>query len=230
MTRTGARRLIQWKNTALRSTAGDAIGTASIGEDVTERKHAEDLHAGLAAIVEPTNDAIIGKTLDGVMTTWKRGAEKPLGDPAGGGDRPAAGPGSSRTTASAEEPERLARLRRGERVTHFETVRRHKNGTLIDVSLTISPVYDAQGRIVGASKIARDITEHKRADVKIRRLNRVYAVLSSINALIVRVRNRDVLFGEACRIAVEAGEIQARVAGDRRPLGAAHAGGRLARG
>ncbi len=207
LTRTGARRLIQWNNIVLRSTAGDAIGTASIGEDVTERKHAEDLHARLAAIVESTNDAIIGKTLDGVITTWNRGAEKLLGYPAA----EAIGQPLALIIPDdrlAEEPERLARLRRGERVTHFETVRRHKNGTLIDVSLTISPVYDAQGRIVGASKIARDITEHKRADVKIRRLNRVYAVLSSINALIVRVRNRDVLFGEACRIAVEAGKFK----------------------
>ena len=99
-------------------------------------------------------------------------------------------------------------MRGGERVTHFETVRKHKDGSLIDVSLTISPILDPQGRVVGASKIARDITERKRADVKIRHLNRVYAVLSSIDALIVRVRSRDELFRDACLIAVEVGKFK----------------------
>ncbi|MFZ1908347.1 MAG: PAS domain S-box protein [Burkholderiales bacterium] len=207
LTRAGGRRLIRWNNIVLRSLAGEVIGTASIGEDVTERKQSEELHARLAAIVESSDDAIVGKNLEGVVTSWNRGAEKLLGYLA----VEAVGRPIALVVPDdrlAEEQEILERLRRGERVTHFETVRRRKDGSLIDVSLTISPIRDAEGRIIGASKIARDITERKRADVKIRHLNRVYAVLSSINGLIVRVRSREELFGEACRIAVEQGQFK----------------------
>jgi PAS domain S-box-containing protein/diguanylate cyclase (GGDEF)-like protein len=207
LTRSGERRLIQWNNILLRSLGGEVIGTASIGEDVTEHKRTEGIRARMAAIVESTDDAIIGKTLDGVITSWNTGAEKLLGY------RPDEAIGQPLSLIVPrdrveEEQKILDRLRAGERVTHFETVRKHKDGSLIDVSLTISPILDPQGRVVGASKIARDITERKRADVKIRHLNRVYAVLSSINALIVRVRGRDELFREACRIAVEAGKFK----------------------
>jgi len=204
VTRCGARRLIRWNNIVLRSLDGQPIGTASIGEDITARKQAEELHARLAAIVESSDDAIVGKTLDGVITSWNRGAEELFGYCA------AEAIGQPMVLIvpderAAEEPQILEQLRRGRRITHFETVRRRKDGSLIDVSLTISPIHDANGRIVGASKIARDITERKRAERKIRHLNRVYAVLSSINALIVRVRDRDELFRETCRIAVEVG-------------------------
>jgi PAS domain S-box-containing protein/diguanylate cyclase (GGDEF)-like protein len=175
--------------------------------DITERKQAQEAPARMAAIVESSDDAIIGKTLDGVITSWNGGAEKLLGY------RPDEVAGRSILLLipegrEAEETEIVERLKRGERVTHFETIRKRKDGALIDVSLTISPIHDAQGRVVGASKIARDITERKRADVKIRRLNRVYTVLSSINSLIVRAHDRDVLFKEACRIAVEHGEFK----------------------
>ena len=207
LTRSGDLRLIQWNNITLRSLAGDVIGSASIGEDVTERKRAEGLHARMAAIVESTDDAIIGKTLDGVITSWNSGAEKLLGYH----PKEAIGQPLALIVPQdriSEEQKILDRLRHGERVTHFETVRKHKNGSLIDVSLTISPILDAHGHVIGASKIARDITERKRADVKIRRLNRVYAVLSSVNGLIVRVRSRDELFRDACRIAVEAGKFK----------------------
>jgi PAS domain S-box-containing protein/diguanylate cyclase (GGDEF)-like protein len=204
VTRSGERRLVAWNNIALRSLEGEAIGSASIGEDITERKRAEELHARLAAIVESSDDAIVGKTLDGIVTSWNSGAEKLFGYPAA----EAIGQSIAMIVPddrAAEEPQILEQLRHGRRIAHFETVRRRKDGSLIDVSLTISPVHDASGRIVGASKIARDITEHKRTELKIRHLNRVYAVLSSINALIVRVRDRDELFWEACRIAVEVG-------------------------
>jgi PAS domain S-box-containing protein len=172
--------------------------------DITERKRGQEADARMAAIVESSDDAIIGKTLDGVITSWNSGAEKLLGycsDDVIGRSISLLIPEGR----EAEETEIVDRLRRSERVTHFETVRKRKDGRLIDVSLTISPIHDAQGRVVGASKIARDITERKRADLKIRRLNRVYTVLSSINSLIVRVRDRDELFRESCRIAVDHG-------------------------
>lgn len=130
--------------------------------DITERKSAERTARLLSAIVDSSDDAIISKDLDGVVMSWNRSAERLFGYT----QEEAIG----RTIASLiipddrqdEEPNILARLRRGERVDHFETVRRRKDGSLIDISLTISPVKDAQGVIIGASKIARDITERKR--------------------------------------------------------------------
>jgi len=204
LTRSGGRRTIHWNNIVLRSSAGDVIGTASIGEDITERTHDEEVRARMAAIVESSDDAIIGKTLEGVITSWNGGARKLFGY------RPEEMIGQPVSVIipqerRAEENDILERMRRGDSVMHFETVRKHKDGRFIDVSLTVSPIHDAQGRVIGASKIARDITERKRSDVKIQHLNRVYAVLSSISGLIVRVRDRDELFSEACRIAVEAG-------------------------
>ncbi|MGA7538694.1 MAG: PAS domain S-box protein [Steroidobacteraceae bacterium] len=207
LTRGGERRLIRWNNMVLRSPAGEVTGTASLGEDVTEDKRAEEVRARMAAIVESSDDAIIGKTLDGLITSWNAGACRLFGYEA----KEALGRPITLILPPDrldEEAQILERLRRGERVRHFETVRRCKDGSLTDVSLSISPIFDSEGRIVGASKIARDITERRRADVKIRHLNRVYAVLSSINALIVRVRTQEELFREACRIAVEAGNFK----------------------
>jgi PAS domain S-box-containing protein/diguanylate cyclase (GGDEF)-like protein len=207
LTRTGERRLIQWHHITLRSAAGQVTGTASIGEDITEHKRAGEVRARMAAIVESSDDAIIGKTLGGIITSWNAGAGKLFGY--------AAEEAIGQPITLIVPPERLdeetsilERLRRGERVTHFETVRRRKDGSPVDVSISISPIRDQQGRLVGASKIARDITERKRADLKIHHLNRVYAVLSSINGLIVRVRGQDELFREACRIAVEVGNFK----------------------
>jgi PAS domain S-box-containing protein len=123
----------------------------------------EHVRALLAAIVESSDDAIVSKTLDGVITSWNGGAERMLGWPA----EMAIGrhimlivPEERR----AEEDEVLARIRRGERIHHFDTVRMTKDGRFIDVSLTVSPVRDATGRIVGASKVARDVSERRRLD------------------------------------------------------------------
>ncbi len=116
----------------------------------------------LAAIVSSSDDAIISKTLNGVITSWNAGAERLFGY------SPAEAIGQSMTLIipterRAEESEILRRIRRGERVEHFETVRVAKNGQTLDVSLTISPVRDRHGRVVGASKVGRDITARKRA-------------------------------------------------------------------
>jgi len=117
----------------------------------------------LAAIVESSDDAIVSKTLDGVITSWNGGAERMLGWPAEmaiGRHITLIVPDERR----AQEDEVLARIRRGERIHHFETVRVTRDGRLIDVSLTVSPVRDAAGRIVGASKVARDVSERRRLD------------------------------------------------------------------
>jgi PAS domain S-box-containing protein len=123
----------------------------------------EHIRALLAAIVESSDDAIVSKTLDGVITSWNGGAERMLGWPAEmaiGRHITLIVPDERR----AEEDQVLARIRRGERIHHFETVRVTRDGRLIDVSLTVSPVRDAAGRIVGASKVARDVSERRRLD------------------------------------------------------------------
>jgi PAS domain S-box-containing protein len=132
-----------------------------------ERRRSEGSTQRLATIVESSDDAIISKNLDGVIQTWNQGAERIFGYTA------AEVIGKSVTILMPperfnEEPEILARLRRGERIDHYHTVRRHKDGSLLDISLTISPIRDHAGRIIGASKIARDISEQKRAEAALR--------------------------------------------------------------
>ncbi len=126
-----------------------------------------EAQARLAAIIESSDDAIVSKTLDGVIETWNKGAERVFGWTA---DEVVGKPITVIIPANRleEEPSILRRLRAGERVDHFETVRQTKDGRLIEVSVTISPVRDAGGRIVGASKIARDITLQKRFERELR--------------------------------------------------------------
>jgi PAS domain S-box-containing protein len=141
--------------------------------DITERKQAEEVRARLAAIVESSEDAIIAKTLDGIITDWNRGAKKiygysaqeVLGEPINilvPPDRP------------NEIPMILERLRRGEAIEHYETVRVTKDGRRLDISLTISPIRNSAGKIVGASTIARNITERKRAEEALKESERLY--------------------------------------------------------
>jgi PAS domain S-box-containing protein len=124
----------------------------------------------LSAIVDSSDDAIISKGLDGIITSWNKSAERLFGYTA------EEVIGQSITILIppdrlAEEPEIIARLKKGERVDHFETIRRRKDGSLIDISLTISPVRDVRGNIIGASKVARDITESKRLAMELQRSN-----------------------------------------------------------
>jgi PAS domain S-box-containing protein len=128
--------------------------------DMTEMKGAEEKSAKLAAIIASSDDAIISKTLESVITSWNAAAERIFGYPA----EEMIGESIYKLIPNDrfdEEPQILARLSSGERVQHFETKRQTKDGRLIDVSLTISPVKDPQGNIIGLSKIARDITEKK---------------------------------------------------------------------
>ncbi|MGC2259770.1 MAG: PAS domain S-box protein, partial [Candidatus Sulfotelmatobacter sp.] len=138
----------------------------AIRADITERKRAEEARGWLAAIVESSDDAIISKTLEGVITAWNRGAERTFGY----SSSEAIGKPMMMLIPServSEESDILGRIRRGESVKHFETVRLRKDGTRVDISEAISPIRDASGAIVGASKIARDITERKAAELRL---------------------------------------------------------------
>jgi len=134
-----------------------------ITRDITEQKAAQDASQFLAAIVESSDDAIIAKDLEGQITSWNQGAERLFGYRA---DEVLGQPISILipTERKDEEPGILSRLRRGERIDHYETVRRRKDGSLVEISLTVSPVRTTDGRIIGASKIARDISQRKQAE------------------------------------------------------------------
>jgi PAS domain S-box-containing protein len=149
-----------------------------VNRDITQFKallatlqESEQRLRSVAAIVESSDDAIVSKNLDGVITSWNQGAHRVFGytpEEAIGQPITIVIPGDRQN----EEREILTRIRRGERINHFETIRRRKDGSLIFVSLTVSPVKDAGGNIIGASKIARDISEQKRAQEQIATLAR----------------------------------------------------------
>ncbi len=153
--------LSRWALTHDPETNAEVIMEANI--DITQAKDADRATNLLAAIVDSSDDAIISKNLNGVITSWNKAAERVFGHTA----EEAIGrhitliiPPDRRD----EETTILEKLKRGERIDHFETIRMRKDGTLLDISLTISPVKDSSGRIIGASKVARDVTEKKHAE------------------------------------------------------------------
>jgi PAS domain S-box-containing protein len=162
----------------IRTDEGDIIGVLRLARDETGREHAQRASRRLAAIVESSDDAIISKDLNGIVTSWNQAAEAMFGYTA------AEMIGRSIRTIipdhlQSEEDHVLSRIRSGERVDHFETIRRRKDGTMLNVSLTVSPIRDLDGRIIGASKIARDISERKRADIEREKLHEVGAIVSA---------------------------------------------------
>ncbi len=162
-----------------RSGGGKRDTIVALNVDVTRSKRAESA-AVLASIVESSDDAIIGKTLQGVVTSWNAGAERIFGyAPSEMIGRP------MRLLfpphLMSEEDDILARLRAGARVDHFETTRLRKDGTTIDVSISVSPIRDASGQIIGASKIARDVTEQKRVRERLDELQAELLHVSRLN-------------------------------------------------
>jgi PAS domain S-box-containing protein len=150
----------------------------------TELPDADELRNRLAAIVTSSDDAIISKTLQGVIVTWNEGATRMFGYTA------AEVVGRPITILIPpdrldEEPAILERLRRGERVDHYETVRVRKDGTLLNISLTISPIRNAAGEIVGASKIARDITQQKRIEEALRVSNERFRLMANTAPVLI---------------------------------------------
>jgi PAS domain S-box-containing protein len=153
----------------IRDEWGHTTGVVLVFQDISDRRNSEGERAMLAAIIESSDDAILSKTLDGIVTSWNRAAEQMYGYTAEemiGRHISAVVP----PELSGEFEEIMAQLRGGGHVEHLETTRVHKDGTRLDVSITVSPVRDSSGRLVGASTIARDITEQKRDAEEMARL------------------------------------------------------------
>lgn len=170
-----------------------ATSTVMSGMPYERRGAKDEIAQRLAAIVESSDDAILTKDLDGTVTSWNRGAEQLFGY------RAAEIIGKPimlllPEDRQDEEAPILARLRRGERVRHYETVRRRKDGSLVEISLSVSPLRDANGRVIGASTIARDITERKQAEERQRlllremdhRMKNLFALAASLVGMSVR--------------------------------------------
>jgi PAS domain S-box-containing protein len=174
--------------TPLFDASGSLIGAVNMLIDITDRKRAEEVKQRLSSIVQFSDDAIISKNLKGIIESWNAGAERIFGYTA-----------SEAIGQSVEilippdrlneETEIISRIRRGEHIDHYETVRRRKDGGLIDISLTVSPIMDAEGKVLGASKIARDITGRKASEARIATLaheaeHRTKNVLATVLATI----------------------------------------------
>ena len=166
----------------LRSSKGEISGVLGTFVDITERKQAEMALTRLAAIVESSGDAIIGKDLNGIITSWNKGAEEIFGYEAS----EMMGASIMRlipTDRQDEEDKIKEKVRHGEDVESFETLRQTKDGRLIDVSVTASPIKDATGQVIGVSKVARDITERKQAEGLLRASEERYRSLFEANPL-----------------------------------------------
>ena len=182
-----------------------AVMSLLIAAVVAERKRDEAALARLASIVESSNDAITSKTLGGVVTSWNAGAERLYGY--------SAGEAVGRPISIIIPPDRpnemlrvLARLQRGEHIEPFETVRRRKDATLVEVSVTVSPIRSLSGKVIGASTIGRDITEEKRADAALREATALQSVTSLALAAAHEINNPlTVVWGEIQLLAREAG-------------------------
>jgi len=148
--------------TPLYDSSGELLGAVNMLVDISDRNRAGEYEQRLISIITSSDDAILSKDLNGIITSWNRGAQQLFGYTA---EETIGRPITMLipTERHNEEPKILARIRSGERIDHYETIRRRKDGSLIEISLTVSPIKNAEGEIIGASKIARDITERRRA-------------------------------------------------------------------
>jgi PAS domain S-box-containing protein len=193
VTRDGKRVEVSVTFSPVRSASGAIIGVSKVARDLTALHEADRARAVLAAIVTGSDDAIISKTLHGVILSWNPAAERLYGF------RTEEMVGQSIMKIipphlQHEEDEILAKIRAGERIDHFETTRQRKDGSLIEVSITVSPLRDSLGRVVGASKIARDITAQREAQ---RRKDEFLAVLAhELRNPLAPIRNAIALFAQ----------------------------------
>lgn len=197
--------------------AGNLIGAVNMLVDLTDRTVAEEAAQRFAAIVESSDDAIFAKDLNGRIVNWNSGAERLFGYTAD----EAIGQAARMLIPldrQNEEPEILARIRLGERIDHYETIRRRKDGGLVEISLSVSPIKNREGRVIGASKIARDITERRRAEEQqhllIREMDHRVKNLFSIASSVVSL---------SARSATTPGELASAVSARLNALARAHA-------
>ncbi|MPY71403.1 MAG: PAS domain S-box protein [Alphaproteobacteria bacterium] len=157
----GSRIVVRVDIEPLRAADGRVEGAINCFQDMTDRMKAELSAYRLASIVDSSEDAVLSQDLDGIVTSWNRGAERLMGYSA---EEAVGKPVTTFVPADrhCEEVRNVERILRGEHVGHYETLRRRKDGTLVDISLSVSPVMDGDGNVIGASKIARDITARKR--------------------------------------------------------------------
>jgi PAS domain S-box-containing protein len=186
--KSGRRLEVSLTSSPIRDHRGKVIGASKIVRDISTRRQADDARLRLAAIVESSDDAIISKNLDSIITSWNAGAQRMFGY------KPEEIIGQSVMRLMprdlyGQEPEIIQKLRAGERIQHFETKRLRKNGQLFDVSLTVSPVKDDSGRVVGASKIVRDISVQKATEAALMEQEKLAATTKLLNELAHNINN-----------------------------------------
>jgi PAS domain S-box-containing protein len=163
MRKSGERFPISVTISPIRDASGNVVAASKIAHDISERRKTDESISRLAAIVDSADDAIISKNLNGIVTSWNKGAHRMFGYTA----EEMIGQSILRLIPEGlyyEEDEILRKLRVGERIEHYETTRKKKSGELFQVSVTISPIIDRSGKVLGASKIARDISDKKRVE------------------------------------------------------------------
>jgi PAS domain S-box-containing protein len=186
----------------IKDASGRIVGASKVAHDISEKKRWERNTALLAAVVDSSDDVIVSKNLDGIITSWNKSAERTFGYTA------AEAVGKHITLIVPEdrldEENRILRqLRRGQRIDHFETVRRRKDGVLLNLSLTISPVRDSAGHIVGASKVARDITQQKHAEQVLRESAAKFRAVFEQTTQFAAIITKDGVLVEANKLSLE---------------------------
>ncbi|HZC24996.1 MAG TPA: PAS domain S-box protein [Candidatus Binatia bacterium] len=189
---TGARKIVSTRWVVERDASGTIRSVLESNRDITQAKRAEEAQSRLAAIIESSDDAIVSKGLDGIITSWNKAAERMFGYTANEAigqpiyliippDR------------KDEEKNILERIGQGQRIDHFHTMRRHKDGSLLNVSVTISPLRNSSGRIIGASKVARDITAQKRNEQALRESEQRYQTVTDASPVMIWMSGTDKL-------------------------------------
>ncbi len=199
----GTKRCFRLYPRLIRDREEGIAGCVNMLVDVTGQKEAQQASGLLAAIVDSSDDAIISKSLDGEITSWNKSAERLFGY--------AATESIGRNMMMLVPPERrqeelgiLQRIGRGERINHFETVRRNKNGTDVEVSISVSPVKDSAGRVVGASDVSRDISERKRAEESLAEIARQQKSLFHLADQLQRANSMEEIYDSAFNAIFEA--------------------------
>ena len=182
--------------------AGQVVGASKIARDISDRAQGETARRRLAAVVESSDDAIITKDLTSIITSWNPAAERMFGYTA------AEAIGKSirmliPDELQSEEDVVLAKIRHGGKIDHYETVRQHKDGTRVNISLTVSPIRNAGGEIVGASKIARDVTDRARLQQLASEQARDHERLGEVGAIVASTLDRETIVQNVTDIATE---------------------------